>query len=162
MASVTQGLLRSNFLRIWVFLELGTLSYLFYLFSDRENFIFKEGIKLFLIQALRGLQILISLLQLVLLQSELLTFFTVQIIMFKIGAAPFYGWLLNFNFLGVFRVLRFIDASLSKVLLQKSKVVSLSLLFMLLNLQERALSVLSVKSIIIPSRNKITISIYEK
>ena len=155
VASVTQGLLRSNFLRIWVFLELRTLSYLFYLFSDRENFIFKEGIKLFLIQALRGLLILISLLQLELLQSEPLTFFTVLIIIFKIGAAPFYGWLLrlinqlswnsffvfitaikfipliilrnlNFSFLEVFRVLGFIGASYIRLYLRNLKCLVLA------------------------------------
>lgn len=90
-----QGLLSVNFLRLWVFLELSTVRFLFYLFCRRKTMIIKDRIKLFLIQALRGLLILVIVLQIELLNHNLLRFLIALVIMLKIRAAPFHGWFLR-------------------------------------------------------------------
>ncbi len=93
---VFQGLLRTSFLSIWVFLELRTIRFLFYLFCRKKNIITKERLKLFLIQALSGLLILILILQKEFFRRKLVRVFIRLIIIFKIRAAPFHGWLLSF------------------------------------------------------------------
>ena len=93
--SLIQGLLRINFLRAWIFLELSTLSFLYYIFCDEKKKLFKERIKLFLIQALRGLIILIIIIQIEIFGSKILFFFLTLIIILKIAAAPFHRWFLR-------------------------------------------------------------------
>ena len=86
-----QGILSISFLGVWVFLELRTVRFLFFLFASIKNIIIKERIKLFLVQALSGLLILILIVQKEFLNHELLVFLVALVILFKIRAAPFHG-----------------------------------------------------------------------
>ena len=92
---IFQGFLRVSFLSLWVFLELRTIRFLFYLFCRRKVTIIKDRIKLFLIQALRGLIILVIILQIELSGHNLLKFLVALVIILKIRAAPFHGWFLR-------------------------------------------------------------------
>ena len=79
---------------MWFFLELATVSFLLRLMFIRHKAMFKETIKLFLIQSLRGIRIL-----LILLISERrlifsINFFMWLVILFKIRAVPFHSWFL--------------------------------------------------------------------
>ena len=92
---VIRGLLSSTVLRIWFFLELRTVSFLLGLIFLKHKTIFKETIKLFLIQALRGISILLLILFLEARSSHFIMFFLWLIILFKISAVPFHRWFLN-------------------------------------------------------------------
>ena len=92
---VIGGLFRSRIFRLWFFLELRTISFLLNLLFSKHKTIFKETIKLFLIQSLRGIRILI-----LLLISERGTTLTPNfliwlVVLFKIRAVPFHRWFLN-------------------------------------------------------------------
>ena len=56
---------------------------------------YKEIMKLFLIQALRGMVLLISLLLIEVYESSAIGPFASMILVFKIGAVPFHFWLLR-------------------------------------------------------------------
>ena len=93
--SVVGGILRSRIFAMWFFLELRTVSFLLGLLFIRHKTIFKETIKLFLIQSLRGIRIL-----LILLSSERgmiysINFFIWLILLFKMRAVPFHSWFLG-------------------------------------------------------------------
>ena len=72
-------------------MELSTVRFLFYLFCSGKTIIIKDRIKLFLIQALRGLLILVIILQIELLNHNLLKLLIALVIILKIRAAPFHG-----------------------------------------------------------------------
>ena len=109
--SVIRGVLRSTVLRIWFFLELSTVSFLLSLIFLKHKTIFKETIKLFLIQALRGIRILLLILFLEIRSSYYIMFFLWLVVLFKISAVPFHMWFLNLrNKISWERILLFLTA----------------------------------------------------
>ena len=92
---VVRGLFSSRILRIWFFLELGTISFLLNLLFIKHKEIFKETIKLFLIQSLRGIRILFLLLISESSLSFSFNFLIWLVVLFKIRAIPFHSWFLN-------------------------------------------------------------------
>lgn len=108
---IIRGLLSSRVLSIWFFLELRTVSFLLGLMFLKHKIIFKETIKLFLIQALRGISILLLILFLEVRSSYLIIFFLWLIVLFKISAVPFHSWFLNLrNKISWERILLFLTA----------------------------------------------------
>ena len=85
-------------LRTWVLLELRTLRFIFFLALESVFFdSFQEIIKLFLIQAIRGIILLITFVAKDLSSSRLIRFIIILILLFKIGAAPFHFWLIKLS-----------------------------------------------------------------
>lgn len=93
--SVIRGIFRSRFFTIWFFLELRTISFLLNLIIIKYKIIFKETIKLFLIQSLRGMRILLLILIKETSSLGSIRFLIWIVILFKIGAIPFHFWFLN-------------------------------------------------------------------
>ena len=92
---VIGGLLRSRIFRVWFFLELSTISFLLNLMITAHKVIVKETIKLFLIQSLRGMRILLFILLAEETSSFLVRLLIWLIVLFKISAVPFHSWFLN-------------------------------------------------------------------
>lgn len=92
---VIGGLLSPRIFRIWFFLELSTVSFLLSLLFIKHRAIFKETIKLFLIQSLRGIRVLLLLLLSEGRLSLRPNFLIWLVVLFKIRAVPFHSWFLN-------------------------------------------------------------------
>lgn len=93
--SAIRGLLSSKIFRVWFFLELGTISFLFNLITQDHAPILKESIKIFLIQSLRGMGILVLILIQEIRSSFSLRFILWIVIILKMGTVPFHLWFLN-------------------------------------------------------------------
>lgn len=91
------GLITLRILSLWLFLELTTLRFIIYFSADKTLSSYKELIKLFFIQALSGIVLLI----LILVRSRnctlLLSAFIFATLLFKIGSIPFHSWLLRIS-----------------------------------------------------------------
>ena len=92
---VIGGLFRSRIFRVWFFLELSTISFLLNLIITAHKVIVKETIKLFLIQSLSGMRILLFILLAEETSSSLIRLLIWLIVLFKISAVPFHSWFLN-------------------------------------------------------------------
>ena len=107
--SIISGLLSSRVLRIWFFLELSTISFFINLIFVKHKAMYKETMKLFLIQSLRGIRILLILLISERSTSLGINFLIWLVILFKIRAVPFHSWFLSLrNIISWERVILFL------------------------------------------------------
>ena len=105
-----------NFINLWVFLELRTLRFIFFIASDKILFDkFQEIIKFFIIQCLSGLRILILRIFQELENNNFIFFILILIILLKIGSAPFHIWILNLS-LNISWISLFLFLSLIKII----------------------------------------------
>lgn len=94
--SLLIGIQSTRFVRLWIFLELRTLSIIFFILRELTSHdSFQDTIKFFIIQALRGLSIFVMGISQEINRTNLFFFLFRGIILFKIGAAPFHIWLLS-------------------------------------------------------------------
>lgn len=125
------GLLSSRILRLWVFLELSTLRFTIYFSVDSFLSYYKEIIKFFFIQALRGMLLILLILSEANTQTLLFERIFCAIMFFKMGSIPFHAWLLKISYSMSWGSL-FIFLTLLKILpLQFLRIAKLSVLVLM-------------------------------
>ena len=95
LARVLQGVESTRIISLWFFLEIRTLIFLGKLIAGHRTSRQPDILKIFLIQSLRGISLLILILWKEFLVINFFKEIIIIVILFKIGAVPFHSWLLG-------------------------------------------------------------------